>query len=107
MVIDKLPHARFRIAIGLVAVFLLTNCAEPTRTSLVEPAQTGPSEITLPRGDRVAEAELRTKLAMLAPTVRVDEAERLAQTAYVTSRRLSREYRVVFPPALNNFLINT
>jgi hypothetical protein len=107
MVADNLFHVRLRIAIGLLAVFLLDNCAEPTSTSVVESAQTGSAEITLPRGDVVARAELRTKLAMLSPTVRVDEAERLAQTAYVTSRRLAREYRVVFPPALNNILINT
>ena len=107
MVTDNLPHVPLRIAISLAAMFLLTDCAEPTSTSVVEPAQTGPAEITLPRGDVTAKAQLRTKLAMLSPTVRVDEAERLAQCAYVTSRRLAREYRVVFPPALNNILINT
>jgi hypothetical protein len=107
MVTDNLPHVPFRIAIGLTAVFLLSDCAEPTNTSVVEPAQTGSAEIILPRGDIAAEAQLRTKLAMLSPTVRVDEAEKLAMCAYKTSRRLSREYRVVFPPALNNVLINT
>jgi len=107
MVTDSLPHARLRVAIGLAAVFLLTNCAEPTSTSVIEPARTGRPEITLPRGDVVAKAALRTKLAMLSPSVRVDEAERLAQCAYVTSRQLAREYRVVFPPALNNILVNT
>jgi hypothetical protein len=107
MLIDNLPHAPLRLAIGLAAVFLLSDCAEPTSTSVVEPAQTGRPEITLPRGDVIAEAQLRTKLAMLSPTVRVDEAEKLALCAYKTSRRLAREYRVVFPPALNNILINT
>jgi hypothetical protein len=107
MVIDCLSRAWLRIPTGLATLFLLANCAEPTSTSLVEPAQIGQPEITLPRGDVVAKAELRTKLAMLSPSVRVDEAERLAQTAYVTSRRLAREYRVVFPPALNNILVNT
>jgi hypothetical protein len=107
MLTDSLSHNPVRIAIGLAAMFLLTDCAEPTNTSVVEPAQTGRPEISLPRGDVVAEAQLRTKLAMLSPSVRVDEAERLAQCAYVTSRQLAREYRVVFPPALNNILINT
>jgi len=107
MLTDKLPHVLLRIAIGLAAAFILTNCAEPENTSVVESAQTGPAEIKLPRGDVEQKAQLRTKLAMLSPTVRVDEAERLAQTAYVTSRRLAREYRVVFPPALNNILVNT
>jgi hypothetical protein len=107
MLTDSLLHNPVRIAFGLAAVSLLTNCAEPTSTSVVDPARTGPAEITLPRGDVEQKAQLRTRLAMLSPTVRVDEAERLAQTAYVTSRRLAREYRVVFPPALNNILINT
>ena len=107
MVTDWLPYIQLRIAGGLIALFLLADCADPTSTSVAEPAQTGPAEITLPRGDRIAEAELRTKLAMLSPNVRPDEAERFAQCAYVTSRRLAREYRVVFPPALNNILINT
>jgi hypothetical protein len=107
MVTDSLSHNQVRIAIGLAAMFLLTDCAEPTSTNVVEPAQTGAAEIILPRGDIAAEAQLRTKLAMLLPTVRVDEAEKLALCAYKTSRRLAREYRVVFPPALNNILINT
>jgi len=107
MVTDSLSHNQVRIAIGLAAMFLLTDCAEPTSTTVVEPAQTGAAEIILPRGDIAAEAQLRTKLAMLSPTVRVDEAEKLALCAYKTSRRLAREYRVVFPPALNNILINT
>jgi len=107
MVTDSLSHNPLRISIVLLVVFLLHNCAEPTSTSVVEPARTGPAEITLPRGDVVEEAQLRTKLAMLSSTVRVDEAEKLALCAYKTSRRLAREYRVVFPPALNNILINT
>ena len=107
MVTENLPHVSLRIAIGLAAMLLLTDCAEPTSTSVLEPAQTGTAEIKLPRGDIAAEAQLRTKLAMLSPTVRVDEAEKLALCAYKTSRRLAREYRVVFPPALNNILINT
>ena len=107
MVTDSLPYNPVRLAIGLAAVFLLSDCAEPSSTNVVESAQTGPAEIILPRGDIAAEAQLRTKLAMLSPTVRVDEAEKLALCAYKTSRRLAREYRVVFPPALNNILINT
>ncbi len=107
MVTDSLFHVALRIAIGLATLFILTDCAQPTSTNVVEPAQSGPAEVILPRGDVVAEADLRTKLAMLSPSVRVDEAERFAQCAYVTSRRLAREYRVVFPPALNNILINT
>src|SRR4029450_13945546 len=105
MLTDSLSHNPVRIGIGLAVMFLLTDCAEPPSTNVVEPAQTGPAEIILQRGGVAAEAQLRTKLAMLSPTVRVDEAEKLALCAYKTSRRLAREYRVVFPPALNNILI--
>ncbi len=107
MFTHSFPHDRLRVAVAPAIILLLTNCADLTSTSVAEPSQTGQSEISLPRGDIVAKAQLRTKLAMLSPSVRVDEAERLAQSAYVTSRRLAREYRVVFPPALNNILINT
>jgi hypothetical protein len=107
MVTDWLSYLWPHTAASLAALLLLAGCADPTSTSVADPAQIGSTEIILPRGDRVAEAELRTKLAMLSPSVRVDEAERFAQCAYVTSRRLAREYRVVFPPALNNILINT
>src|SRR4029453_4397164 len=106
MLTDSLSHNPVRIAIGLAALFLLTDCAEPTSTNVVEPAQTGSAEIILPRGEVIGEAQLRTKLAMLSPTVSVDEAERLALCAYKTSRRLAREYRVVFPPAFNNIFVN-
>ena len=107
MLTENLPHVPLRIAIGLAAMFLLANCAESPSTNVIEPAQTGTVEIILPRGDIAAEAQLRTKLAMLSPTVRVDEAEKLALRAYKTSRRLAREYRVVFTPALNNIHNNT
>jgi hypothetical protein len=100
-------HAWLRIAIAFAATLLLANCAQPTNTRVIEPTSTGQPEISLPRGDVVAAASLRNRLAALSPSVRADEAGRLAQCAYLTSRHLAREYRVVFPPALNNILVNT
>jgi hypothetical protein len=50
---------------------------------------------------------LRTKIAALAPTVDPAEAQRVAQIAYNTGRELSKEWGVVWPQGLNNFLINT
>src|SRR5438876_196303 len=107
MATHSLPHARLRIAIALAALFLLTDCAQPTNTRMDEPTRTGQPEISLPVGDVIAAASLRRSLKALSPSVRADEAQRFAQCAYVTSRQLAREYRVVFPPALNNILINT
>jgi hypothetical protein len=51
--------------------------------------------------------ELRNKIAALSPTVRLDEAQRVARCAYITGRELKREWRVVWPPGLQNFLVNT
>ena len=51
-------------------------------------------------------ATLRDKILQLSPTVRRDEAQRLAQCAYTNSERLRREYHVVWPPGLQNFLIH-
>lgn len=49
---------------------------------------------------------LKAGLAGLAPAVSEDEADRLASRACVRSRQLAREYRVVRPPLLHNFLVN-
>jgi hypothetical protein len=71
------------------------------RSALVEP-------ITFSSPDEASSvAALRNRLAALSPTVRRDEAERLARCAYTTSRQLRRNYRVVWPPGLQNFLIHT
>ena len=50
---------------------------------------------------------LRKRLAALSPSVRPEEAQRVAQCAYMTGRELAREWRVVWPPGLQNLLVNT
>ena len=62
MVPHSLPHARLRIAIALAAIFLLTDCAQPTSTRMDEPTRTGQPEISLPAGDVIAAASLRRTL---------------------------------------------
>ncbi|PZR74933.1 MAG: hypothetical protein DLM73_06515 [Chthoniobacterales bacterium] len=47
------------------------------------------------------------RIAALAPSVNPEEAQRVAQIAYTTGRDLKREWRVVWPPGLQNFLVNT
>jgi hypothetical protein len=46
-------------------------------------------------------------IANLAPAVRTEEARRVTECAYNTGRDLQREWRVVWPPGLQNFLVNT
>jgi len=52
-------------------------------------------------------AALSNRIAALSPKVRRDEAQQLAACAYKTSRQLAKEYRVVWPPGLQNFFIHT
>jgi hypothetical protein len=49
---------------------------------------------------------LRKRLLTLSPEVRRDEAERVAHCAYTTGRELAREWRVVWMPGVQNFLVN-
>ena len=50
---------------------------------------------------------LRGRIAALSPTIRPEEAQLVARCAYNTGRELKREWRVVWPPGLQNFLVNT
>ncbi len=49
---------------------------------------------------------LRDRLIALSPAVRPDEATRVARCAYTTGRELAREWRVVWMPGVQNFLVN-
>ena len=49
---------------------------------------------------------LRRQLLALSPAVRPDEAERVVHCAYTTGRELAREWRVVWIPGIQNFLVN-
>lgn len=57
------------------------------------------------RDEKSIEA-LREALVALAPDVDPAEAELVSLTAHTTSRHLSREYRILGPPAFHNFLIH-
>jgi hypothetical protein len=50
---------------------------------------------------------LRGRIAGLSPTIRPEEAQLVARSAYTTGRELKREWRVVWPPGLQNFLVNS
>lgn len=57
--------------------------------------------------DELTEARLAEQLQSLSPSVRVNDARRVAEVAVVASRKLRREYGVVGPPLFHNFLVNT
>jgi len=50
---------------------------------------------------------LRGRIAALARSIDPEEARRVAEIAYTTGRDLQREWKVVWPPGLQNFLVNT
>jgi hypothetical protein len=50
---------------------------------------------------------LRGRIAALSPNVDPEEAQRVAALAYTTGRELKKEWKVVWPPGLQNFLVNT
>ncbi len=50
---------------------------------------------------------LRGRILALAPGIDPEEAGRVAEIAYTTGRDLKKEWRVVWPPGLQNFLVNT
>src|SRR2546421_2043425 len=50
---------------------------------------------------------LRARIVALGPNIDPNEARRVAEIAYTTGRDLKKEWRVVWPPGLQNFLVNT
>jgi hypothetical protein len=50
---------------------------------------------------------LRARIAALAASVDPEEARQVAEIAYTTGRDLKKEWKVVWPPGLQNFLVNT
>jgi hypothetical protein len=99
-----LPSLRLSAAVTVALVFV--SCASFARANIFVSA--GDEAATHSTSDEASSvAALRDRIAKLSPSVRKDEAQRLAQCAYTNSRRLAREYRVVWPPGLQNFLIKT
>src|SRR5256714_2700772 len=50
---------------------------------------------------------LRARIVALGPNIDPDEARRVAEIADTTVRDLKKEWRVVWPPGVQNFLVNT
>jgi hypothetical protein len=85
------------LAAGSVALLALTNFAPWTNARGKEPA------FATSANDPV----FRSRITALAPSVDPGEAQKVAYLAYTTGRDLKREWRVVWPPGLQNFLVHT
>jgi hypothetical protein len=96
-----MPFRAFCSSLGIwvaVALLVLTDCARSAGAR-------GREELAF--ATSADDAALRIRLAALSPSVRPEEAQRVARCAYTTGRELRREWQVVWPPGLQNFLVNT
>src|ERR1700730_491837 len=85
------------LAVALVASLAFTDCVQSASArGREEPAFATSAD----------DAALRSRIAALSPNVRPEEAQRVAQCAYTTGRDLKREWRVVWPPGVQNFPVH-
>jgi hypothetical protein len=82
--------------------FVILVSALATLTSSVDARKKDP-EFATSADDPV----LRGRIAALAPGIDPQEARRVAEIAYTTGRDLKKEWKVVWPPGLQNFYVNT
>ncbi|MFL6589839.1 MAG: hypothetical protein ACJ8M4_06665 [Chthoniobacterales bacterium] len=87
-------HGSLGVATAAIALMFFTTIAEARKKD--------PEFATSPN-----DPVLRARIIGLAPTVDPAEAQRVAEIAYNTGRQLRQEWGVVWPPGVNNFLINT
>src|SRR5678815_3441190 len=98
MSLTRSKRIAFRPVVALIALLAFMDCApSASARGREEPAFATSAD----------DAVLRSRIAALSPSVRPEEAERVARCAYTTGRELKREWRVVWPPGLQNFLVNT
>ena len=85
-------------AIALSALLAFTGCAPSANArGREEPAFATSAD----------DPALRNRIAALSPNVRPEEAQRVGRCASATGRELRQEWQVVWPPGLQNFLVNT
>ena len=88
-----------RLSTAAVAVLAFFYCTPSTTARLRE------DPVMATSADDV---KFRNRIVALSPTtVRLDEAQRVAACAYTTGRELKREWRVVWPAGVQNYLVNT
>jgi hypothetical protein len=90
--VSKNRRVRAGLAVAMLALFAL-----PAQARRKDPEfATGPDDPVL-----------RGRIAALSPTIDPQDARRVAEIAYTTGRDLKKEWNVVWPPGLQNFLVNT
>ena len=88
-----------RLSTAVVAVLAFVSCASSSTARRRE------DPVMATSADDV---KFRNRIVALSPTtVRQDEAQQVAACAYMTGRELQREWRVVWPAGVQNFLVNT
>jgi hypothetical protein len=95
---SRLKYSALCLPVALVAALVFTACA----TSASGRGREEP--VFAISADDPA---LRSRIAALSPSVEPEEAQLVARCAYTTGRELKREWRVVWPPGFQNFLVNT
>jgi hypothetical protein len=88
-----------RFSAAVAALLALVNCAPSAGAARVREEPVFATSADDPA--------LYNRLVALSSDVRPEEAQRVARCAYTTGRELKREWRVVWPPGLQNFLVNT
>lgn len=89
------------IAVGCSVVAMAVADANPSPwTNKIRPTQ----QPVLARSED--DPILRNRIMALSPIVRPDEAAGVVRCAYITGRELAREWRVVWMPGVQNFLVN-
>jgi hypothetical protein len=93
------PRALIRFTVLLAIFGLSIGAGAGQRQSAIS--------CRVPSRDLAAATALAEQIAALSPRVRRREAGRLAQCAYATAHRLKEQYGMIWPPLLNNVLVNT
>ena len=84
-----------RLRVATTLLILIVFCGSTASARKKDPA------LATSANDRV----LRGRIAALSSSVDPEEAQRLAEIAYTTGQDLKREWRVVWPPGLQNLLV--
>jgi hypothetical protein len=99
MSLTNLRCTPLHLSTAVLAVILFVHCAHSSTGRVRQ-------EPVLASG--ADDVKLRNMMLALSPaTIREDEVQKIAACAYTTGRDLKREWQVVWPPGVQNFLVNT
>jgi hypothetical protein len=91
------------VLLSTIAIVMLTP-----RNSLAVPEKPQPIiQLQVASRDLGPAQALMNQITALSPRVNAEEAARVAECVYNTTRQLRRDYQVVWPPLFHNFLVNS